>query len=240
MLARFLQGAAKRGQLQYVGGNGGTWAGATSGNNTVSLTALTGGIASSAQSGDLVVAAYAVGTNSSRTLAITDGTNNYTLIGSQIYANTTYDTVLRVAYKRLTGADASVTFGPTGTSGHGGAAVVHVWRGVNAATPLDVAAVPASGTGTFTPRQVNPASITPATSGAKILVVGSVAAATAPNLSASYLSGVTARLRADSVDSSILIGYVDWTSGAYDPALLTGTFTASDAWAAMTIALRPA
>ena len=32
--------------IQYVGGNTGKWAGATSGTNTVSLTALTGGLAS--------------------------------------------------------------------------------------------------------------------------------------------------------------------------------------------------
>ena len=38
--------------IQYVGGNTGKWDGAVSGTNTVSLTALTGGIASSASAGD--------------------------------------------------------------------------------------------------------------------------------------------------------------------------------------------
>ena len=47
--------------LQYVGGNTATKAGATSGNSTISLTALTGGLSASAAAGDLVIAVFATG-----------------------------------------------------------------------------------------------------------------------------------------------------------------------------------
>ena len=101
--------------LQYVGSNTGTWAGANTGNNNVSLTALTGGLSASAAIGDIVVALYVTGSTADRTLSITDGTNAYTLVNTEQYSNgTTYDTNLRVAYKILTAADANTVFGPTG------------------------------------------------------------------------------------------------------------------------------
>lgn len=237
MLAKWLLGAAKRGQIQYVGGNGGTWAGATSGNTTVSLTALTGGIASSAQAGDLVIAAYGTGSSADRALTITDGTNNYTLIGSELYRNgTIFDTNLRVAYKRLTGADASVTFGPTGNASDAGAAVVHVWRGVHATTPLDVAAAQ-----TQDAFQAKPPAITPVTSGAVILCIAAASAGTTSTFTASYLSGFVTRSSPDSNDAAIGMGYVNWTGGTYTPAQWTGAHTDSNGSdLEMSLALRPA
>jgi hypothetical protein len=224
--------------LQFVGENSAVKAGATSGNSTVSLTALTGGIASSAAAGDLVIAVFATGSTADRALTITDGTNNYTLIDAELYSNgTSYDTNLRVAYKRLTAADTSVTFGPTGNAQDAGAMAVHVWRNVDSTTPLDVAAVPATNTGTGRP---DPAAITPTTSGAVIVVVGAGAAATGAVYTASYLSGFISETSTDTNDAMLGIGYVTWTSGQYNPAAWTGgTTNAADSWAAMTIALRP-
>lgn len=223
--------------IQYVGGNTGVWAGAVSGNNTVSLTALTGGLSSSAAAGDIVIAVYVVGSTADRALTITDGTNNYTLVDSELYSNgTSYDTNLRVAYKLLTAADASVTFGPTGNNADAGAAAVHVWRGVNSTTPLDVAAVPATGTGTGRP---DAAAITPTTTGAEIIVAGGASAATGANFTSSLSNFITTS-SADTNDAMIGVGAFDWTSGTYNPAAWTGgTTNAADSWAAMTIALRP-
>ena len=65
----------------FYGGATATKAGGTSGNSTISLTALTGGISSAAQAGDLVIAVYATGSTADRTLAITGGSLNYTLVG---------------------------------------------------------------------------------------------------------------------------------------------------------------
>ena len=225
--------------IQYVGGNTGQWAGATTGNTTVSLTALTGGIASSASSGDFVVAAYATGSVADRTLSITDGTNAYTLVASELYVNSTTDTNLRVAYKRLTGADASVTFGPTRNAEDAGAAAVHVWRGVDPTNPLDVAAVTAVASITFSGRP-NPASITPTTTGAVIIAVGGAAAGTGAVFTSSDLSNFRTATSAGAWGAMIGIGSYAWSSGAFDPAQFGGGTTGTgDSWAAVTLALRP-
>jgi hypothetical protein len=224
--------------IQYVGGATATKVGATSGNSTISLTSLTGGIASSAAIGDLVIAVFATGSAADRTLSITDGTTAYTLIGTELYSNgTTYDTNLEVSYKLLTANDTSVTFGPTGNAQDAGAMAVHVWRGVDSTTVLDVAAVSATGTGTGRP---NPASITPTTSGAYIVIAGAGAAGTGAVFTASYLSNFRTATSADTNDAMVGIGSLAWTSGPYDGAQWTGgTTNAADSWAAMTIALRP-
>lgn len=226
--------------LQYVGGNTGTWAGATTGTNTVSLTALTGGLSSSAAAGDLVIAVYATGSTTDRTLSITDGTNAYTLVSTEQYVNgTTYDTNLRVAYKYLTGADASTTFGPTGNNADAGAAAVHVWRGVDSGNILDVAATPATGTGTGRPDP--PASITPVTTGAVIVCCGGAAAQTGATFTSSDLSNFRTATSSDTNDGMVGIGSYAWTSGTFDAASWTGgTTNAADSWAAVTLALRPA
>jgi hypothetical protein len=225
--------------LQYVGGNTATKAGATSGNSTVSLTALTGGISSSAAAGDIVIAVFATGSTANRTLTITDGTNAYTLIDSELYSNgASYDTNLRVAYRRVTVAGGSVTFGPTGNAADAGAMAVHVWRGVDGNTQLDVAAVPATGIGTGRP---NGAAITPVTSGAIVIVAAGAAAATGAVFVASGLSNFRTATSSDTNDAMVGIGSFAWTSGAYDPAQWTGGTTGTaDSWAAITLAIRPA
>lgn len=224
-------------QLRYVGGNSRTIPASSGATNTLSLTALTGGIGTAARAGDIVIAAFATGSNTDRTLSITDGTNAYTLIGTELYANgTANDTNLRVAYKRLTAADATVSFGPTGNTADAGTAVVHVWRGSNAATPLDVAASTVTGTATGRP---NPPSITPVTAGSKIIIIGAAAAATAASFTAAYLSNLVQITNAGAFDSALAIGSVNWTSGAYDGAQFTGGTTgAGDSWASVAIALR--
>lgn len=225
--------------LRYVGGATATKAGATSGNSTISLTALTGGISTSASAGDLVIALFVTGSTADRTLLIQDPSAvAYTLIGSELYANgTSYDTNLRAAYKKLTGADASVTFGPTGNNADAGAMAVHVWRGVASAI-FDVTATTATGTGTGRP---NPAAITPVTTGSVIIVAGGGAAATGATYTASYLTKFLTVTSADTQDAMLGIGSVNWTSGTYDPAAWTGgTANAADSWAAVTMALLPA
>jgi hypothetical protein len=224
--------------LQYVGSNTGTWAGANTGNNNVSLTALTGGLSASAAIGDIVVALYVTGSTADRTLSITDGTNAYTLVNTEQYSNgTTYDTNLRVAYKILTAADANTVFGPTGNNTDAGAAIVHVWRGINTATTLDVAAVPATGTATGRP---DPASISPTTAGTIVLVAGGGAAATGATYTTTDLSNFRTVTSADTNDAMAGFGSFAWSSGTFNPAAFGGgTTNAGDSWAAMTLALRP-
>lgn len=226
--------------ISYVGGNTGTWAGATSGNNNVSLTALTGGSGSSAAIGDIVVAVYATGSAADRALLIQGpAAEAYTLAGTELYANgTTYDTNLRVAYRILTAADANCVFGPTGNNQDAGAAAVHVWRNIDSVTPMDVAVVTATGTATGQP---NAASITPTTAGAVVLVCGGAAAITgaAFTQSGSELANFLSVTSADTNDAMVGIGSKAWTSGAFDPVAWTGGTTgAADSWAAVTLALR--
>lgn len=219
--------------ISYVGSNTGAWAGAAVGNNTVSLTALTGGVSSTAAAGDLVIAVYATGSSADRTLNITDGTNAYILIGTEQYSNgTTYDTNLRVAYKYLSAADTSVTFGPTGNNQDAGAATVHVFRGVDSTTPIGNIA-PATGTGTGRP---TPAAVVSSNTSSFLFIVGAGSAITGAVYTASYLSGFRSVTSADTNDAMVGSGYVTGITGTYTPAQFTGGTTGTaDSWAAYSI-----
>lgn len=220
--------------LRYVGGKTGAWVGSGTVTNSISLTSLTGGISSAAAVGDVVVAVYATGSTSDRTLAI--GVGDYTLI-AELYANFTYDTNLRVAYKVLTAADASVDFGPTGATGEAGTAAVHVWRGVDNGTPFDVAATTATGTNVLRP---DPPAITPVTAGAVVLAAGGSAAQTGSLFSSNLYNFITAT-SADISDATVGIGSALWVSGSYNPVQWSGgVSTGEESWAAVTMVLRPA
>jgi len=228
--------------IQYVGGRSGGFPGSTSGNTNVALNSgLTGGIGASVATGDLVIVAYGTGSSADRTLLIQNPSAvAYTLIGSELYSDgTTYDTNLRVAYRFMPSpAEASVQLGPTGAGADGGAYVIHVYRGVDTTTPLDVAATTATATGTARP---NPPSITPTTSGAFVVVATCGAAidmantftfASATNLLQGYDD--------DTNEVRTSLATYTWTSGALDPAAsTTGSNVAADSWAAISIALRP-
>lgn len=114
-------------------------------------------------------------------------------------------------------------------------AAVHVWRGVDTSTPMDVAVVETNH-GTSTP---DPASITPVTAGAVILAggaidigAGGVQAMSIPLDNAIGSSGSSAQ-------SVYCVGsYSAWTSGAYNPPSCSWAGTVSDA-DSFTMALRP-
>ena len=229
--------------IEFVGGNTAIKAGATSGDTTIALdSGLTGGIAAAVSNDDLVIAVFARGgSNVNRTLSITDGTDPYTLIDSELYSADSARAVdLRVAYKFVSG-DTSTTFGPTGNASDGGAMAVYVFRNVSQSNTLDVAAVPATGNNTVKP---NPAGITPITEGAYIVVVGAgTHGVDTQTFSASDLTDFLTVTGLDTYDITIGVGQkIDWTSGEFNAAEFT--FSGSDgtgyAWAAMTIALRPA
>lgn len=200
------------------------------------------GSRASLQIGDMIIAAYATGSGADRTLSITDGTNPYNLIGSELYSNDTYDTNLRVAYKFVTSnpSSESITFGPSGDDGDGAAFCWMVFSGVDQTNPFDVAVQTATGVNSGI---ANPPAITPVTAGSKIVVVGASghkAGTTAYSNAA--LSGVLSSNNTDTNNAVCAMGYHDWVSGAYDPAPWTwsGVDSSSYSWAAMTIALRPA
>lgn len=237
MLARKLLGA-KKGSLLYVGGKSAAIASSVSSSNSVPLSGLSGGIGTSAAIGDLVIVAFATGSNQDRTLSITTG---YTLIGSELYANaSSTDSNLRVAYKRLTAVDANVTIGPTQSSNDSGAVAIHVWRGTNATTPIDVTPTTATGT---TGGQPNPPSITPVTAGAVIICAGGSAFFSGNSTFTSGLSNFqTAAEGTPIYKGNVGMGSFAWTSGAYDAAAFGGGAGGSGnyAWTAISFAIRPA
>lgn len=230
--------------IQFVGYVQGTKLGAASGDTTLSLTSLTGGIASSAAENDLVVAMFGTGSSADRTLAITDGSTAYTLIGSEMYANASNnDTNFRMCYKFMGATpDTTTTFGPTGNANDAGAMACMVFRGVHLTTPLDgVTPVESSATNTVL---FNSSAITPASSGAWVVVAaagghGTVATGT---FSSSDLSNFITQMSDDSYDVSTGMGTYAWSSGAFDPA--AWTFSDSDGTqysnAGIAIALKPA
>lgn len=226
--------------VTYVGGQVGSFVGKTSA-TTVTF-ALTNGSASTPAAGDLVIVAYSVGSTADRALTIQNAsTVNYTLAGSELYQNDNFDSNLRVAYRFMPSPtpETSMVLSQTFSTNDAGAYTIHVFRGVDPSTPLDVAAVIA---GAINTRLANPGSILPITSGALIYVVGAAAAATGGTYTAAYLTDFRATTQADNNDAMIGSGYVNWTSGTYDPAIFTGGGTASstDSWNAVTLALRPA
>lgn len=229
--------------IEFVGGAVAAKDGATSGNSTIALNSgLTGGIANSVSSGDLVIAAFATGSTADRTLSITDGTNAYTLIGTEQYvAGSAITTNLRIAYK-FVASDTAVTFGPTGNADDAGAMAVYVFRNVDQTTPLDVSVTSASA---FLSSKANPPSITPSTAGAFIVCIGAAGHdGGAITFTSSNLSDFQTAGSNDTYDASIGIGQKDdWTSGAFDAAAFGNSIAApelNNSWAAMSIALRPA
>lgn len=223
--------------LSYVGGLTSTFVGAASGTQTISINGtLTGGSNTSPSANDIVIVVYATGSTADRAIGVT--TAGYTE-EAELYSNgTSFDTNLSFSWKRMGATvDTSVVVSATGNNADAGAVAIHVWRGVDTVTALDVARTTATGTGSGRP---NPAAITPVTTSAVIIVAGGGAANTGAVYTASYLSNFRTATSADTNDAMVGIGSVAWTSGAYDPAVWAGgTANAADSWAAVTAALRP-
>lgn len=239
MLATFLKGAtaaAPAAGIQYVGGYVQGLIGTTA-NLNITLTSLTGGLASAPAAGDLVIVYFGTGSTVDRNLVV----SGYTEV-TELYSNDGADTNLVAAYKFMGGTpDTSFTLtGGTLNTADAGVVAVQVWRGVNTTTPLDVTSTTATGTNSV---RCNPPAITPVTSGAVIVAGGSGAHAIgAQTYSSSDLTAFRSVGTDDNNDATIGLGYKVWTSGAFDPAQFT--FSAGDnlaySWAAVTLALRPA
>jgi len=218
-------------------------AGAISGDTNVSLTSLSGGIASAAAANDIVIAIYGAGSQADDlSLSITDGSTAYTLLGSELYSDDTRDTNLRVAYKIMGGTpDTTTTFGPTGNVSWAGLLAVYVWRGVDTTTPIDVTVQTATGIDTLL---VNPPSITPTTAGAVIVCAGAGArgsTTSADTYSSSDLSNFYSLHSSDDTGVVVGVGSKDWISGAFDAAQWTfdGIDNSFFSWGAVALVLRP-
>jgi hypothetical protein len=232
--------------ISYVGGVQGGRAGNT-GTTTQSLSGtLSGGSNTSPSAGDLVVVLCAAGadTTAAPTQSVSGNNNGaYTQLTAQSQLGTTYDSYHLVSYIiQGSTVDTTITIPSSGSARNAQRWIVHVFRGVDSTTPMDVTATYAKGTATGRP---NPAAITPTTAGAWIAAFYASAAATgaaytAPtDFATDWLGGTTV----DTADCMTGGGYyTGWVSGNYDPAAISagGTTNADDSWTATTVALRPA
>jgi hypothetical protein len=192
------------------------------------------------QADDLLVCAY-IQNNGGTCSTSSSGWTEH----ADLTASSTRVTHLGVYSKVMTGTPDTdfVGVGPGGNP-TGCAGLAMAFRGVDTTTPLDVAIVTATGTGSSRP---NPGSITPSTAGALIVAIGAGAATTG----AAYtlpgdLSSTTNHWRVGYITEAVqaMIGMgikTDWTSGAFDPGQWAGASDAAEqSWAAVTLALRPA
>lgn len=222
--------------LVYVGGATGQ---GTAGSFSVSLTGLTGGIGSAAQVGDLVLVIAGCPSFGGATNVAGVESVGYTEIAN-LYSDQTRDCDLSLSYKRLTTAETSVTCSGSGYANYAAGAAVHVWRGVDATTPLDVTPTTAVGPG----RGITHPPIEPVTAGAEVVLAG-MAAATSAFGGAVPPSGFGNR-QFVSHDPGTAVGLglasAPWSgSGEVDPGWWTGSGSSSgDSYAAVTLALRPA
>lgn len=230
--------------ISYVGGQIAGFAGTTSA-QTINF-GLTGGLAAAPAAGDLVIISYCIGSTVERFPAIRNTSAvNYTTAGAKITVADTFDVTLLVAYRFMPSPTETqfllteTVGGGTGNAADAGHYTVHVFRDVDASTPLDVAAVTASAASS---RVANPGAITPTTAGAWVYVSGGAASGTGGTYTCPDMTDFRAGSTVDTNDAQIGSGFRVWTTGAYDPPAFGGggTTTTSDAWAAVTLALRPA
>lgn len=226
--------------ISYVGGVAGSRAGSTS-TTSQSLTSLTGGSDSAPQEGDLVVVTVGVGSQGRNPDCAISG---WSTVGTQLSITVdTYDTSLQVSYKFMTSSpDTSVTIPSSGNIADGQAWAIHVFRGVDPTTPLDVAVVTATGNNTA---RFDAGPITPTTAGAWVLICGAGAASsntTAYTAPSGYTTNWRQANGADTNDCQVGAGYyTGWTSGEHNPGVVGGGSTnTANSWAAFTLALRPA
>ena len=223
--------------IQLVGVN--SSAPSTSTAITLSLTALTGGLASSVASGDLVLVFSGWGGTADGNPGVTSPA---AIEVADLYANSTHDANLSIAYF-VAGPTppASVTVASSGATASGSICGVAVYRGVDPTTPLDVTTTTATGTGTG---DGNPPAITPITAGAQLVCCSLVAAVNGNTYvaPAGYSlivnrAGLSTLIRA----ASLGVAHKAWSgSGADDPAAFNWAGTAGQgSWAAATLAIRP-
>jgi hypothetical protein len=150
--------------IQYVGGA--TATNRDAGTSTVTFTSLTGGIGGGVQTGDVVIAAIALGRNSNVTMTMS--TAGYTTI-FDLYSDDSDDTNLGIFYKVMGETPDSSASALTTISNDTCVLGVQVWRRVDTSTPIGVSASAVlSNTG-----NPNPPAITTGTKGSLVIAVGS-------------------------------------------------------------------
>jgi hypothetical protein len=240
LLSRFATLGGRR--ITYVGGAAAGFTDSLA-VGPLSLTSLTGGIASSPAPGDLIVvylAAQYADTGFYPLEVSGDVSGAYSSISALSTFEAFYDSTSQFFAKFAGGTpDASVTGVETYNYGNGAVIAAQVWRNVNAVIS-DVTAQIAGGSGTNDP---NPPSITPVTPGAVVLAGGAIGI-DGPGSGSFTSSDLENFVQAKSNNGGFgevyaAVGSTYWTGGAVNPAAFGGVTSDDDAWTAITIALRP-
>ena len=164
---------------------------------------------------------------------------------AELYATSTNTINLSLNWKRMGATpDTEVTCLASGQSFTDLLCIVYVLRGVSVDTALDVAAVTATGSGDHDP---NPPAITPVTDESFIVICGGCSnyLAAGGDASVTAPSGYTNQVLLPSTnvtnDSTMMMASKAWTGGTEDPGAwdVDVGIDGADAWAAITIALRP-
>lgn len=231
--------AGTTGELDYVGGRTFSDTGTASGTHSISLTSLTGGIASAPAAGDLVVIVLHYPAATNLDIAVSGYTEVF-----DIYANDSYDSNLGGYYKVMGATpDTTVDVPVSGSTSNGLNVAIQVWRGINPATPIDTAAITFTGVDGAAP---NPPAITPSVEGAPIIAVGAQA------IQAFYTPGLltssdlenfqNVRDLASNIRGTLGMGSKIWAGPAAFNAAAFGNFNnvATTSATAAVFALKPA
>ena len=189
------------------------------------------------QTGDVIVVAFCLAENVDRDISGSGNNSGAATEIADLYSsNGVYDTNLWVGlFVQGATVDRTLTISGIGAALAPWVAQCEIWRGVNA-TPQDVAATTATGTGTDL---ANPPTITPVTSGSMVLGIYAAAQETyadwaGPANMGNFGNFVNGNVR-------VGIGQSINSASAFDPDPVTGGNNGpNDTWAAVTLALRPA
>ena len=170
-------------------------------------------------------------------------TSGYTQV-THLTADDGADARLLVSYKIMSDPpDTDVVVSGPYTTNRGHGCVLHVWRGVDQTTPIDVTPTTATGINTGI---ANPPAITPVTDGAVVLCAA-YAAIDYPvtpswGVPVGWENGVTWSQYASAEPGEAGMASLPWSgSGAVDPGtFVNGNTDTGNSWAAVTLALRPA
>lgn len=228
----------------YVGGQTNASNGsATAISVTFSLNGgISGDIATTPQAGDVVVVCFTVASTVDRAMVVNSSTGVAYTNAVELYANSTFDTNLCVAYRVMPSTpDTGITF-PSGTfaTTDAGAYTISVWRYIDTTTPLDVVSTT---TTSATSALAIPPAITTSTNGSIILAASAAAHnGGADTFSSAQLSFFGSSGGNSTNDSTVGVGaFRKDVAGTFTPTVFTFSQADSTTFssAAATIALRP-
>lgn len=212
-------------------------------NVTVPLNSLVGGIGTQALEDDYVLV-FAVNGGSGLFGTLSALTSGFEPLNAQVGVADSVITTARPFAKRMTSSpDTSVEVQFQGAATTSSCVViVIVLRGVDESTPMDVALQPVEQQNTAL---LDPASITPSTAGALVVIMGGAGHSRGTENDFTYGSydGLLSESESDNDDvTAIIAHWAGWESGAHNPPAVSWAASDSTGFSAagFTLAIRPA